>query len=67
VRLGITPKILERVQNYVLVYTGGTGMGQDEGAIITADSLQQAAESPRGCPIVTGGDSVEVYETFPVL
>ncbi|MBV9174105.1 MAG: hypothetical protein JOZ81_28925 [Chloroflexi bacterium] len=55
------------MQNYVLVYTGGTGMGQDEGAIITADSLQQAAESPRGCPIVTGGDSVEVYETFPVL
>ena len=36
-------------------------------SIIKADSLQQAAESARGCPIVLDGGSVEVYETFPVM
>jgi hypothetical protein len=36
-------------------------------SILKADSLQRAAESARGCPILADGGSVEVYETFPVM
>jgi hypothetical protein len=36
-------------------------------SIIKSDSLQGATESARGCPILTDGGSVEVYETFPVM
>jgi hypothetical protein len=51
------------------------GGGVTEGApsaltgysIIKSDSLKQATESARGCPILTDGGSVEVYETVPVM
>jgi hypothetical protein len=36
-------------------------------SIIKSDTLQQATESARGCPILAAGGSVEVYETFPVM
>ncbi len=35
--------------------------------ILTADSLAAAAELAKGCPVLTGGGSVEVYETFQVM
>jgi hypothetical protein len=36
-------------------------------SIIKSDTLQQATDSARGCPILADGGSVEVYETFPVM
>jgi hypothetical protein len=35
--------------------------------IITADSLDVAVDLAKGCPVLEGGASVEVYETFPVM
>lgn len=36
-------------------------------SIIKGDSLQAATEAAKGCPVLTGGGSIEVYETFPVM
>lgn len=36
-------------------------------SIITADSLDEAVKLSKGCPVLGGGASVEVYETFPVM
>ena len=36
-------------------------------SIIKGDSLQAATESAKGCPVLTDGGSIEVYETFPVM
>ena len=36
-------------------------------SIITADSLDVAVDLAKGCPVLGGGASVEVYETFPVM
>jgi YCII-related domain len=41
---------------------GGSGMTGY--SIVQADSLDAATEMARSCPIVTGGGTVEVYETF---
>jgi hypothetical protein len=35
-------------------------------SIITADSLEDAAEKAKGCPVLAGGGSVEVYEAMPM-
>ena len=32
--------------------------------IITADSLSAASEKAKGCPVVTSGGSIEVYEAL---
>ena len=36
-------------------------------SIISADSLDGAVDLAKGCPVLGGGASVEVYETFPVM
>jgi hypothetical protein len=36
-------------------------------SIIKADTLQDATEAAKGCPVLAAGGSVEVYETFPVM
>jgi hypothetical protein len=36
-------------------------------SIIEADSLDAAVDLAKGCPVLGGGASVEVYETFPVM
>jgi hypothetical protein len=36
-------------------------------SIIKADSLDQAAQRAKGCPILSSGGSIEVYETFNVM
>ena len=33
-------------------------------SIVTADSLSDATTKAKGCPILTGGGNVEVYETI---
>ena len=35
--------------------------------MIKADDLQSAAAKVKGCPILAGGGSVEVYETFEIM
>jgi len=36
-------------------------------SIIKADSLNQAIEMAKGCPVLQGGGQISVYETFPVM
>ncbi len=33
---------------------------------MTADSLDEAAALAKGCPVLTGGGTVEVYEAIPM-
>jgi hypothetical protein len=44
------------------------GAGSASGySIITADSLDDAVTKAKGCPVLEGGATVEVYETFQVM
>ena len=36
-------------------------------SVITADSLDDAVEKAKGCPVLQGGAEVSVYETFAVM
>lgn len=36
-------------------------------SIITADSIEAAADLAKGCPVFEGGASITVYETFSVM
>jgi hypothetical protein len=36
-------------------------------SIIKADSLDRAVELAKGCPVLQGGASITVYETFAVM
>ncbi len=36
-------------------------------SIITADGLDAATAQVKGCPVLTSGGAVEVYEIFPVM
>jgi hypothetical protein len=51
--------------------TGGAVSDTSNGAtgysIIKADSLDKAVELAKGCPVLGGGASVEVAETFAVM
>lgn len=35
-------------------------------SIIDAESLEDACEKAKGCPVLAGGGSVEVYEAVPI-
>jgi len=43
------------------------GAGLSGYSIVSADSLEAAAKMAVGCPVLTDGGSVEVYETFDVM
>src|SRR4029453_3071485 len=43
---------------------GGGGRGY---SIVTANSLDEAVTRVKGCPVLQGGASVTVYETFAVM
>jgi len=46
----------------------GPGKGLASGySIVTADSLDEAVEKAKGCPVLEGGAHVTVYETFAVM
>jgi hypothetical protein len=36
-------------------------------SILTADSLGEASALAKGCPLLSGGGSVEVYEVVPAM
>jgi hypothetical protein len=35
--------------------------------ILTADSLAEAGELAKGCPVLAAGGTVEIYETIPLM
>ena len=43
---------------------GGMASGY---TILEGDSLDAAAEMARGCPVLVGGGSISVFETFEVM
>lgn len=45
----------------------GGGAGLTGYSVIEAGSLDAATEAAGGCPVLTSGGSVEVYETFEVM
>ena len=54
----------------VTVSSSGTSDGGSSKAggysIVEADSLQDAAAKTKGCPVLDGGGTVEVYEAIPM-
>jgi hypothetical protein len=46
---------------------GGTASGVSGYSLVQAESLDEAAAKAKGCPVLAGGGSVEVYETFDVM
>lgn len=54
-------------------HIGADGSVRDEGAgptgysIIKADSIDAAVELAKGCPVLLGGNTVQVVETFETM
>jgi hypothetical protein len=46
--------------------TSGGAAGAGGYSIVTANSLDDAAGLAKGCPVLTGGGTVEVYEAIPM-
>ncbi len=42
------------------------GTGLTGYSIVSAASLEDAAEKAKGCPVLAGGGSVDVYEALPI-
>ena len=45
----------------------GAAAGISGYSVIKANSLDEAAKLAKGCPVLAGGGSVEVYETFNAM
>ena len=56
--------------NSATLSSGGVADGGKSGAggysIVSADSLGDAAAKAKGCPVLAGGGSVEIYEAIPM-
>lgn len=50
-----------------MVSDGDMGMMHTGYSIFKADSLDKAVELAKGCPVLTSGGKVTVYETFKVM
>jgi hypothetical protein len=44
-----------------------TGAEASGYSVVEADSLDAAADMAKGCPVLAGGASISVYETFAVM
>jgi hypothetical protein len=53
------------------VSSGGVGDGAGSElsgySVVQADDLATASELAKGCPVISGGGSVDVYETLAVM
>jgi hypothetical protein len=49
----------------VLAYEGG-GSALTGYSIISADSLSEACDKAMGCPVLSSGRNIEVYEAMPI-
>jgi hypothetical protein len=47
--------------------TEGTASALTGYSILKAESLDEASEKAKGCPVLADGGSVEVYETFQAM
>jgi hypothetical protein len=47
--------------------SGGAGSGLTGYSILEASSIGEAGELTKGCPIFSGGGSIDVYETLAVM
>jgi hypothetical protein len=45
----------------------GAASGLTGYSILKADDMPSATKMAKGCPILTSGGTIEVYETFPVM
>jgi hypothetical protein len=46
--------------------TDGGGSSLTGYSIISADTLAEACDKAKGCPVLSGGGSIEVYEAMPI-
>ncbi len=49
------------------VHEGAVGTPANGYSILKADSLNQAVEFAKGCPVLKSGAKISVYETFPAM
>src|SRR5205085_10278001 len=49
------------------VSNGASGMAASGYTIIKANSLDEAAQMAKGCPVLQGGANITVLETFQVM
>jgi hypothetical protein len=61
-----TPKA-KRIASDGTVSDGAVGTMASGYSILKADSLDEAVEMARRCPVLQGGAQISVYETFPVM
>ncbi|MGZ4136765.1 MAG: YciI family protein [Actinomycetota bacterium] len=47
--------------------SNGAGADASGYSVIQADSIDDAAALAKGCPVLMGGASISVYETFEVM
>ena len=47
--------------------TDGTTSGLTGYTVLTADSLADAVEHAKGCPLLKNGGSIQVFETFNIM
>jgi hypothetical protein len=47
--------------------SNGGSTGLSGYSILSADGIDAAVELAKGCPVLTSGGTVEVYETFAVM
>lgn len=55
------------VSNGGSIHEGAVGTPATGYTIISADSLDQAADLAKGCPVLQGGAKITVYEVTPVM
>ena len=46
--------------------TDGGGSALTGYSIISADTLAEACDKAKGCPVLSSGGSIEVYESMPI-
>jgi hypothetical protein len=46
---------------------GGASSGLSGYSILTAETLDQAAQLAKDCPVLAAGGSVDIYETIPIM
>jgi hypothetical protein len=61
-----TPKA-KRIASDGTVSEGAVGTMASGYSILKADSLDEAVEMARRCPVLQGGAQISVYEIFPVM
>ncbi len=53
--------------NYLLAYHGGKMPESKDDSLIKADDLDTAVRLAKDCPVLQGGASIEVCETFEAM